>query len=161
MCKANYAVYVKRTTPVQLVGINADVANDGESNDNNHRPWWCERLDILAMYGVIIFTDADAQNIRSQDSGPSSDRYAQPAIPGRPRCTVPGKGILRCSRSGSGQVRNVASCQHGGAFNQPGGNFFRFLSFLLLPNPNSIRSGRGGRAGSPKAPPQTNHQTTH
>src|ERR1700736_5699664 len=106
MCKVNFAASVKETAPggaghaTDCSTITSDICYKA------YRGWRHKRLDRVPTVGVIIFTAADAKNTRFQDSVASPERHAQSTAAGCPRRTVSTRGILRCPRSGSGQVRD-------------------------------------------------------
>ena len=160
MCKANFAATVKRTTPGRTGHAGDFPAQISAICYDDCRVWRHKRLDKVPIVGVIIFTAADAQNTRNrfQDSVASPERHAQSTTAGCSRRTVSRKGILRCPRSGSGQVRDAASSQPGRAFRQPNRCDFRILSSLLIPSSGRIGGERVGWPGPTEARSQTRPQ---
>src|SRR5437879_2134091 len=118
MCKGNHAANVKIIPP------HRDGSFLVRPEDKRYKwpilsiTWRKKRLDIGSTMGIIIFTitavltsgdvDAETPTGRPQTPSPAPTRNTQPAPAGRDRRAVRQRGVLRCARFGSGQVRNAA-----------------------------------------------------
>jgi hypothetical protein len=160
-CKVNFADYVKVNAPaICSCGLHKFTAN-AVSCHYRCSVYGQKRLDKTPAKNIIIFTATYGQNApgRSEDSGASAERHIESAAAGRARRTVPGTGVLRFPRSGSGQVRDAAARQQRRTLHQSSCSFFWIFPSFVLPGADSFRHERVGRTGSAEAWPQTRTQT--
>src|SRR5215469_13074694 len=110
-----------------------------------------KKLDREDRCGVIIFTLLELlrstnfngrQNARRQAERSPTSGYAQSPTRRGDSPAVPDERVLRFRRSGSGQVRDVATGACRAATHNSDGKNFRFFTALVLSGPAYVRSER-------------------
>ena len=107
-------------------------------------------LAMPAYRVIIIFTYnlwyASTQNDLCQISSPPPKWHLKFPGPGGSGSPFFGRGLFRCARFSSGQIRNAASGSQGRQSGQPSGFELRLLATFLLQSPRGLYSGGPGRA---------------
>lgn len=110
-----------------------------------------KNLDIRICSGVIIFTSLGLlrstnfngrQNARRQAERSPTSGYAQSPTRRGDSPAVPDQRVLRFRRSGSGQVRDVATGTRRAATHNSSGKEFWFFPSFVLSGPTCIRAER-------------------
>jgi hypothetical protein len=117
-----------------------------------------EEVDKRAILGIIYLTFSQGGYLGSQGATARQGSFPAPPpcppspAPGHPRPGLHlGQPVLRCPRSGPGEVRDAAPCPPGGTPCQPDGHRLRFLPSLFLPGPGPVRAGWSARPAAPAA----------
>jgi hypothetical protein len=148
MCKAKYALYVKRNMPecFQVILVECLII------DLIALRRWHKPVDREKDYGIIRLTTGDypligacnAKSIisRSQTGGAGRAGHTQ-SPPGRcQRSNVSGKRVLRSTGSFAGQIRDVAPASDRGSLRCLHSPSFRFFTCYLLPGRETVQRGR-------------------
>ncbi len=95
---------------------------------------------------------------QTQDPTPRAAGCPEPASGAGPRAVVPGRWLLRCPRSGPGEVRDAAPSEHRGRKQGRGRRPLWPLATHPLPSRSGVREARALRAAAaaarPEEPPQ-------
>src|SRR5262249_31586048 len=122
-----------------------------------------KELDMVTDWSIIVFTTLEASRAadgrpRQQAQDASTTGNAEPAPQSRTRRTVSPRRFLRFSRSGPGQVRDVAP----GPDRRPLGDGcdgqLRLFATLFLSGAIGLRARRSGRSGASQARSQAGVQ---
>lgn len=168
-CKGNNAVSVNIIVPVANIG-----SVGGKIGCTAIMPNECKRrsintVDIRTFKGVIIFTRlpavapecgyAETTASRSQTPDSSPTRDAKPASRRCYRRIVPHQRVLRCTRSGSGQVRDASPCRERRPSDYRGSGRIWFLAAIVLSGSVCLRRERLGWSCATQAWTQGSAQT--
>jgi len=98
---------------------------------------------IIAAYSTLRLNDQQRLDIapRSQDRTPEAAWWIEPPPGARPRSLVPERSLLRCPRSGAGEVRDASTGPSGGGREDPGGVPLRDVAPDVLPGRSGLCAG--------------------
>src|SRR5437660_467028 len=157
-CKTNYAVKVgERGEPTTGIRVQFEYYK--------RIPAPPIGVDDLDEYGIMCLTHS--KEVTRGRSSPPRGQVRSSTPPPRPQPQAPGghrsdlqrrRPVLRCSGSGSGQVRDAAPRSPGGTAGDRDGGRVRLLASLLLPGPDRLRGDGPARTPTPATGAQARPQ---
>ena len=114
--------------------------------------------DVAAYIYLHLDRSRDPGGVRQpQSAAPQANRRLEPPSRACSRALVSERGILRCSRFGAGEVRDVASRAHRGSGQDRGRHTVWCIATDVLPSRSGLRAR--GLIGAPSQAPRSQRGT--